>query len=286
MKHKFFYVVTAMLLSGASMGLYAQTDGVQPQIVEQEIAQLDSTLGTGVPPVKNPLLNGEWTIYDVYGEKVTGEERPYIDIVNDEGRFYGSNGCNILNGSVITAGDNGIVFTNVLSTKKYCHDAQFEYKINVTLDAVRSYTINQYGHEYYLDLKNSSGQVVMVLRRHNMDFLNGAWRVTSINGKHNANEGVEFVIDIPSGTIHGNTGCNILNGDLTIDPDKAHAIQFNHLATTRMMCPDYETEMALTVALEEVQTAYADGNDAAVMYNGRGKEVLRLQRINLADLRE
>lgn len=277
-------ILFSIALLAATFPAVAQTES-QVETIANEVSQIAQTSATKTDSA-NRLLNGEWTVYNLRGDKVTGEERPYITIALSEGRFYGNNGCNILNGNVVTTGNDGISFTDILSTRRLCRDAPFEYLINTTLNDVRFYTIKQYGHEYYLDLQNDRHQVIMVLRQHNMDFLNGAWRVTRINNEPNRNEGVEMVIDIPELHIHGNTGCNIVNGNLFIDPDKPNSIQFSDLATTRMMCPDMATETAFLVALEEVEAAYADGNNAVKMYDSHGREVLRLQRIDPSELKE
>lgn len=35
-----------------------------------------------------------------------------------------------------------------------------------------------------------------------------------------------LVIDVPEGKVHGNTGCNILNGSLETDMEAANSISF------------------------------------------------------------
>ena len=225
-------------------------------------------------------LDGEWMIYTVNGQKVTGDERPFITFDLSKGCIYGNNGCNVVNGAVAVARGNKLRFENMLATQMYCPDAPFEHLINTTLDAVRSYKISRYGHEYYLDMFNERGHLVMVLRKHNMDFLNGAWRVTAINGKTNANEGIQFVIDLPEKKIHGNAGCNILNGEVFVDPDVSNSVQFSQLATTRMMCPDIETETAVLVALEETEKAFAKSDDTVTLVDHAGAPVLQLIRID------
>ena len=107
----------------------------------------------------------------------------------------------------------------------------------MALGEVKSYAARQQGAVTYLDLKSAGGRVVMVLRRHNMDFLNGAWRITMLNGTP-MEEGGSITIDVTDLKIHGNTGCNIFNGTLFIDPDKVDSAQFADLITTRMSCPD------------------------------------------------
>ena len=225
-------------------------------------------------------LDGEWNIDNVNGQKVTGEERPFITFDLSQGRIYGNNGCNIVNADAVTGKGNKLQFTGMMSTQKYCANAPFEHLINTTLDQVRSYKISRYGHEYYLDLFNDRGHLIMVLRKHNMDFLNGAWRVTAINGQPNSNEVVQFVFDLPEKKIHGNAGCNIINGEITIDPDVTNSVQFSNIASTRMMCPDIATETAVLVALEETEKAFAKSDDTVTFVNHSGKPVLQLIRID------
>ncbi len=242
-------------------------------VVEKEIEYYPSTFA-------DIRLDGEWNIDNVNGQKVTGEERPFITFDLAQGRVYGNNGCNIINGSAVTGKGNLLSFTGMMSTQKYCANAPFEHLINTTLDQVRSYKISRYGHESYLDLFNDRGHLVMVLRKHNMDFLNGAWRVTAINGEPNSNEGIQFVFDLPEKKIHGNAGCNIVNGEISIDPDVANSVQFSNMATTRMMCPDIATETAVLVALEETEKAFAKSDNTVTFVNHAGKPVLQLIRID------
>jgi heat shock protein HslJ len=48
--------------------------------------------------------------------------------------------------------------------------------------------------------------------------------------------------------VHGNTGCNVLNGSIDIDEDK---ISFSKMITTEMACPG-ELEQKFLSALEKV----------------------------------
>ncbi len=231
--------------------------------------------------LSDQILDGEWTIAEVNGRKVTGEERPYITFSTSEGRIYGSNGCNIINGDYQVAdGSNALSFANVLTTQKACADAPFEYEINQALAKINSYSVEKQCNEYYLSLLSGNHRV-MVLRKHNMDFLNGAWQVRNIKGKKVDNENVQLVIDIPELKLHGNTGCNILNGSLWIDPDKTYSIQFQQIATTRMMCDEKtrKIETSLLVALEEVESARKEG-DKIKMFDKEGNKILELTAIS------
>ena len=229
-------------------------------------------------------LNGEWTIFSVRGNEVSGEERPYVTFDLPAKRFYGNNGCNYINGDLSVEGDCGLKFGNMISTMKMCQDDQFQYLINLALADVASYSARQVKHETFLDLKDGSGRSILVLRRHNMDFLDGAWEVTDLNGSPLEQEdGATMTFDTTDLKIHGTTGCNIFNGGLFIDPDKTTSLQILSLATTRMACPPDSRETEFLLALESVETAKPQGAELVALYDTEGKEVFKLKRIELRD---
>ncbi len=229
-------------------------------------------------------LNGEWTMMKVQDKKLTGDDRPYIYFDEKTGRFYGSNTCNIINGEYKTSPNGGLHFNSVITTMKMCQDTPYEFIINSALDQVNGYRIDKTGDEETLSLLNKSGHVMLVLNRHNTDFLNGAWKVVSIDGTTVTADNMKFALDVPELKIHGNAGCNILNGTLLVDPDVPNSIQFQNLSTSRMTCPDIQQETALLVALEEVTSAYRYGDSGVVLRNNSGKDKIVLQRIDRSEL--
>ena len=73
-----------------------------------------------------------------------------------------------------------------------------------------------------------------------------------------------------------------LNGTITVDPNRQNSLQFTNMATTRMTCPYITTEQALVNALSTVVDVMPGGSDnAAVLRNAEGNDVINLQRINL-----
>ena len=118
--------------------------------------------------------------------------------------------------------------------------------------------------------------MIRTLRKHNLDFLNGAWRVSHINGEVCRIQDMQLLIDIPERRLHGNTGCNVLNGELSEDPDKVSSIQFQNIVTTRAACPDQAVETALLIALEEVETARRGHDKTAVLIDKNGRTLLVL----------
>ena len=235
---------------------------------------------------KNFTINGEWTIYSVRGNVVTGEERPYMTFDLAAKRFYGNNGCNYINGDLTTGADGEIRLDNMISTMKMCQDTEYEYLINLAVSDVKSYSARIEGPITFLDLLDGkSTQPVLVLRRHNMDFLNGAWRVDSLNGTPLVTadgDPASLTINVTDLQLHGTTGCNRLNGRIFIDPDKKNSLQFADVATTRMMCPPDSRETEFLLALESVESARQTGADTVVLTDPDGKELFTMTRIPLA----
>lgn len=240
----------------------------------------DGKIGN-VPLSAEFSIDGEWTIYSVRGNLVTGEERPYITFDLSAKRFYGSNGCNIVNGDIVEGKTGAIELGNVISTMRMCEDAPFEYLINLAISDVKSYSARQEGSATFLDLKGKEGNVIMVLRRHNMDFLNGAWAIETLNGTAIGKYEATMTINITDLQIHGTTGCNLFNGELFIDPDKDDSMQFLNIATTRKGCPPDSRETEFLLALEMVETACSLGDDGIAMYDVDGNELFRMSRINI-----
>ena len=113
----------------------------------------------------------------------------------------------------------------------------------------------------------------------NFDFLNGAWGVAMIGKRETDNPDVQLVIDVDENKIHGNTGCNILNGAMETDMDAANSISFNSIVTTRMACPpDDNTETEFIVALEEASRAKPVSATEVLLFDSMGNQVLKLVR--------
>ena len=234
----------------------------------------------GVKPSKEQLCGGEWTVASVGEIKIETEENvPYVNFAPD-GRFYASDGCNVINGDYVLRTDGFLSFANVLSTMKYCHDMEYSTLIsNIFGEKRYSVDFRRIGQDSYLYIQSSAGKTLMTLRRHNMEFLNGNWRVTAIDGQPIDDEEANVFIDIAELKIHGNTGCNYFNGAIYIDPARTNAIDFSDMGVTRMACHKAEQEQKMLVALEETRTAIAGNDDTVLLMNKSGREVLTLKRI-------
>lgn len=243
-----------------------------------------------VAPVEKPdayvpakdLLEGEWTIQTMKNKKISVRERPYITFDFNENRFYGCNGCNVINGEFKTNATNGnIELTNVISTMMECHNGTSERTVMKNLAEVSSFKVTEKNGIKYLSLLNAKGVVLFTLKNQDLNFLNGAWTVKELDGEPVTDDNVRLVIDVPELKLHGNSGCNIVNGSLYIDPYKDWAIQFQSLISTRKMCPNMNVETALLIALEETEYCKEINKDEISLMDAKGKQTVVLRRLDL-----
>lgn len=235
------------------------------------------------------VLFGSWTALSVGTQKVTGTDRPYIEFGENPAnpflvKCYAYDGCNYINGEyAVTPGGSIKPTQDNVSTMRMCPDAKYEMDFNIALKTMTSYKIEKVGLDYILYLKNSSGATLLTLQKFENDFLNGAWSVKSIQGTSvDPDLNLILVIDLNEHSIHGDVGCNTLNGRITVNPDIQNSISFTDMATTRMTCPAIATEQALLNALNTVVSLRPAGSDdTAILLNAEGSEAVSLQRVDL-----
>lgn len=226
-------------------------------------------------------IGGYWAISQVAGKKAVGEEPPYLNFNIKERKVYGNNGCNTLNSDYnANPADSTLTFTNTITTMRACDQSGLsEIDINLALANTAHYTWHRNGLLYTVTLLSASHEPLMELVHQDYAFMNGTWTLSSLNGKPVDNPEIKLVIDVEEQKIHGNTGCNILNGTLIPDMLENGAVTFTNLATTRMMCPDIEQETQLLVALEEVNFVRPADANTINMLNGHNQVILALKRI-------
>lgn len=251
----------------------------QPVVTETATVSLD------------PLL-GEWSITEALGTDivVNGENHPKISLAQVQGspdmlRVIGYNGCNHINGDWRVKGNSIVPVGEFISSLMACPDAPYENTVNQALNSAASYRLVDADN---LELLSTTGNVVMKLRQRNLSFLNGAWKVVSLHGKpvpQTAN--IRVVLDVDECKIHGEAGCNVLNGEIVVNLDKGDGIEFKNLATSRMTCPDIATEQEFLLALEEVDTAVrVDSGSEASFKDDHGNVVITMTRLSPDQLTE
>ena len=276
-------LLLAMLLAPASMDARKKKD----KKLEKRGVNIENVNAVEQPmqevTITNPAqqLYGEWDIVTMRKKKVYSLERAYLYLDFKGGnKVYGNNGCNTINGTFQLSGNN-IKFGEFISTGESCRNVTNEKTIMHTLADVRRYTLQTQYNAQYMNLMNSKGAVIMVLKRHNLDAMNGPWLVKEINSENVSEKNMRLVIDALMQTIHGDTGCNIINGIITLDPTKDMAIQFEDLHSTENDCEDIDYETALLLALETTVSCKRINPYEMALLDSKGAIVLMLQRINL-----
>ncbi len=250
---------------------------------DREQIQKDKEAKTYSPEeLSRGVIKGDWAIETVGRKKAVGEEAPFLKFVPSEEKVYGNNGCNVLNaGYKYNPVDSTLTFTDPITTMRACSTPGItDFEINSALAATRYYSWKQVDSQYYLYFYDANRQEVMSLMHQNFSFLNGAWTVVAINENPVDDPDIKIVVDVDEGKLHGNTGCNLLNGEFTTDMESANRISFQRIATTRMACPDSSHEAEFVVALEDAATVRPISPDKVLLIDSDGKVVLELVRSN------
>lgn len=277
-------LLIAILLAPATMDARKKKDkkyNKKTVNVEKVTANVDQPMREIA--ITNPAqqLYGEWDIMTMRKKKVYTMERAYLYLDFSGGnKVYGNNGCNTINGTFQLKG-NELMFSDFISTERSCHNVTNEKTIMHNLSDVRRYTLTTQYNAQYLNLMNAKGNVVLVLKRHNLDAMNGAWLVKEINSESVSEQNMRLVIDAVEKTIHGDTGCNIINGIITLDHTKDMAIQFEDLHSSQHDCEAIELETSLLLALEKTESCKRINQNEMALLDNKGNIVLMLQRIFL-----
>lgn len=226
------------------------------------------------------VIKGDWSIDKVYKQRAVGEVAPYIKFSPSEGKIYGNNGCNTVNAEYsYNAKEHKIQFNNPLVTMRLCAMTGItDALINQALNETRRYELREENEDYVLTFFDSKGQEVMQLSHQNLDFLNGTWKVTAIDGEPIDIDKMKLVFDIDERKVHGNTGCNVLNGRLETDLDEPNTFSFEGMGVTMMMCPEIEYQTAMLVALEEACKAKPLSKNEVILLDASGNNVMTLER--------
>lgn len=231
-------------------------------------------------------LNGDWNIIEINGTAVNtvkGQGEPYITFEAATGKLSGNSGCNRMMGSFDVNARPGVLdMSSIGSTRMMCDDMTTETNV---LNALKNVTGFRKADNDRMALTNSSDRPVIILEPRKspdpLSLLEGEWKITEVYGSA-VPEDIEkkpfLNFNTTQKSIHGNAGCNIMNGRITTDDRNISAISFPTLATTMMACPDMETERNVLNALNSVKSYRILSSDSAGLYDGTGGMVILLSR--------
>lgn len=229
-------------------------------------------------------LGGEWNIIEINGMAVVpapGQEFPFLGFDTQAGRIYGNSGCNSLTGTLdVNAKPEKIDFSNLGSTRMMCPDMTLENNVSSALGTIKKYkSLGQDNMALYA----SSKRPVIVLQKRTsasgLSGLEGKWMVSEAGGEavpENMEKQPFIEFDINGKKIHGNAGCNIINGDIQTDEASASSISFPMVTSTMMACPDMEVESRILKALNEVRTFGRLAGGSIGLYNADNTLVMVL----------
>lgn len=248
---------------------------------EKAMAKVDGKLEQISAEHEHSALSGDWAVEIVLGKKAVGETAPFIKFVPAENRIYGNNGCNIINGQYSSdTSKKTISFRNLATTMMMCGQNNItDAEIGEALGLTSSYSVESGNdNESILRFFDAGGKEVMQLMHRDFHFLDGTWAVTAIDGEKVNIEGMKIALDVDENKLHGNTGCNIINGTLETDMDAANSISFSRIGMTKMACPDSGWETRMMVALEEAVTAKKVNSEEIELLGSNGKQVMLLKK--------
>jgi len=226
-------------------------------------------------------LTGEWNIVTVDGEKLGSENMPFIGLDAETKRVYGSAGCNRMMGGFeldsVNAGK--IHFSQIATTRMMCPDMDTEQKILGALNKVEGYSETETG----IELTDAEGKTVIVLEKRvqaavSINDLAGEWIISAVNGEAvKKMEKTPFLaFNIEEKRVHGNAGCNIINGGFSQEEGNAASLKFSQMISTMMACPDMDVETQVLKALNEVASFEKNEDGSVSLLDGNGKVLLTL----------
>ena len=227
-------------------------------------------------------MNGEWNIIEINGSAVVpgqGQQLPFIGFDTTTGKVYGYSGCNRIIGSVDVNAKPGTIDLGALgSTRMACPDMTLEQNVLGALAQVKGY--KKMGKEN-MALCNASNRPVVILAKKAADVkvadLQGEWKITDGEAVPTGMEKQPFIaFDVKEQRVHGNAGCNLINGGFKTEEGNALSISFPGMASTMMACPDMETEGKIMGALNEVKSFGKLAGGGIGLYDANGTLVLVL----------
>lgn len=239
-------------------------------------AILLSSCGT---TTKSVDITGEWNVVSVAGKQVTGN--PYIGFDTENGRLYGNAGCNrIMGGFEIDSVNPGhIGLTNVASTRMMCPDMETEQKVLEALNEVAGFKSSATG----VELTDKDGKVLISLEKReapavSVNDINGEWKISKVEGAavEVADKTPFLSFNVAENAVHGNGGCNIINGSFSQEEGNPSSLKFGHMISTMMAGPGMETERKVLTAMNKVASFVVNEDGTLSLMDAENNEVLLL----------
>lgn len=114
-----------------------------------------------------------------------------------------------------------------------------------------------------------------------LDALNGEWKIVKVGDKDvkaAPGEKEAFIgLNVKEKRLYGNTSCNNLLGGFEADAKKGK-ISFGQAGSTRMMCPDMETEGKVLDAINKTRSFEMEKGGKLVFKSEDGKALMTMEK--------
>lgn len=240
---------------------------------------------------KSVDLSGEWNVVAVEGKEVSGN--PYIGFDLEEGRLYGNAGCNRImgeftyvpnvynpkktNSDSIVLGHIGL--TNVAATRMMCPDMDTEQKVLGALNGVTGFKASATG----VELTDKDGKVLISLEKReapavSVNDIDGKWNISKVEGAavEVADKTPFISFNVAENAVHGNGGCNIINGSFSQEEGNPSSLKFGQMISTMMAGPGMETERKVLAAMNKVASFVVNEDGTLSLMDAGNNEVLLL----------
>lgn len=232
-------------------------------------------------------MAGEWNIIEINGAAVVpapGQEFPFIGFDAQGGKVYGNSGCNRIMGSFDVNAKPGSIDLGALgSTRMMCPDMTVEKNVLSALAQVKAY--KRIGKDQMALCGSSKRSVVVLKKKDNtmsLAMLEGRWNIVEAAGEavpQNMENQPFLELDIAGKKLHGNAGCNVINGGFQTEEGNVASISFPNLISTMMACPNMDVEGRVTKALGAVKTFGKLASGDMGLYDADGTLVMVLKKM-------
>ena len=180
-------------------------------------------------------------------------------------------------------------FGPIASTRMACPDMAVENDILKALEAVRSFegvAADDTDSPLTIALCDQKGKELLLLQQRpevaaatDSTALEGAWAIRTVKGAAlgETEKTPMLQFTLAEHRVHGNAGCNVINGTFELDPKNPSALTFGPMITTMMACPNMEAETAVLQALAQVQSFRVEG-ETLYLCDASGAELLSLEK--------
>ncbi|WP_294176195.1 META domain-containing protein [uncultured Coprobacter sp.] len=115
------------------------------------------------------------------------------------------------------------------------------------------------------------------------ELLSGNWNIISVDGKKIVSEEPAFLaFDLKEKRMHGNNGCNIINGELIVGDDGS--FRLDKVISTMRACMGENPERQIMEALNNTASFKIESDKYLKLYNANNKELISLKRQPFSEL--